>query len=265
MICTLEENKTVNFKLTIITVNLNNKKNLIQTFKSVVNQTFSDFEWIIIDGGSTDGSKELIEEYSSYFDYWTSEPDKGIYNAMNKGIQRAHGDYIYFLNSGDTLYNRDTLNLIMTCLKGESIYIGNYKLDNYINKYNLYCYQELICTLLSEGILHQSLIYHKSIFQKYGLYREDLKIISDRFLNIKAIIFGKESIGMIPSIIVNFQKGGISTNFELKNQDKDKLRQEYTTLYDIFYFYSTYYSIFNKIKNKKLFKTIFHVISYFIK
>ncbi len=91
-------------KLSIITVNLNNKDGLQKTIDSVISQTFKDFEWIVIDGGSTDGSKELIEKYSDYISYWVSEPDKGIYNAMNKGIKVAKGDYLEFLNSGDIFF-----------------------------------------------------------------------------------------------------------------------------------------------------------------
>ena len=76
-------------KLSIITINYNNKAGLQKTIDSVVAQTWRDFEWIIIDGGSTDGSKELIEQYQQHFAYWCSEPDKGVYNAMNKGIDKA--------------------------------------------------------------------------------------------------------------------------------------------------------------------------------
>lgn len=97
-------------KLSIITVNLNNRDGLQKTIDSVICQTFHDFEWIVIDGGSTDGSKELIEHYAAHFSYWVSEPDKGIYNAMNKGIMKSQGEYLQFLNSGDWLYDETVLN-----------------------------------------------------------------------------------------------------------------------------------------------------------
>lgn len=101
-------------KLTIITINLNNKAGLQTTIDSVIAQTYKDFEWIIIDGGSTDGSKELIEKYTNYIKYWVSEPDKGIYNAMNKGIKVAEGEYLQFLNSGDSLFSNSVLSDIFT-------------------------------------------------------------------------------------------------------------------------------------------------------
>ena len=97
-------------KLSIITVNLNNRDGLKKTIDSVISQTFKDFEWIVIDGGSTDGSRELIEQYVNHFAYWVSEPDKGVYNAMNKGVKKAKGEYLQFLNSGDWLRDENTVN-----------------------------------------------------------------------------------------------------------------------------------------------------------
>lgn len=96
-------------KLSIITINLNNLEGLKKTFESVFNQTFTDYEWIVIDGGSTDGSREFIEAHQDSFSYWSSEPDRGIYNAMNKGILQANGEYLSFLNSGDYYADSETL------------------------------------------------------------------------------------------------------------------------------------------------------------
>ena len=96
-------------KLSIITINYNNKAGLQKTIDSVICQTWRDFEWIVIDGGSADGSKELIEQYQQHFSYWCSERDDGVYSAMNKGICISSGDWIMILNSGDYLYSRDSL------------------------------------------------------------------------------------------------------------------------------------------------------------
>ncbi len=96
-------------KFSIITINYNNIEGLKRTINSVISQTYKNFEYIVIDGGSTDGSKELIEKYQDHLAFWCSEPDKGVYNAMNKGIDHAKGEYINFMNSGDSFYDKNTL------------------------------------------------------------------------------------------------------------------------------------------------------------
>ena len=92
-------------KLSIITVNYNDAIGLERTIKSVISQTFRDFEFIIIDGGSTDKSVEIIRKYEKHIDYWVSEHDGGIYCGMNKGLRQAHGEYINFMNGGDCFYS----------------------------------------------------------------------------------------------------------------------------------------------------------------
>ena len=131
-------------KLSIITVNLNNKDGLQKTIDSVISQTYKDFEWIIIDGGSTDGSKELIENYSDYVSYWVSEPDKGIYNAMNKGIKQSHGEYLQFLNSGDIFIEDNTLKQVVSQLVNEDIVFGYAVIINNNTKKRVNIRHELI-------------------------------------------------------------------------------------------------------------------------
>ena len=99
-------------KFSIITVNYNNKEGLRNTIESVIHQTFHDFEYLIIDGGSTDGSVDVLQEYNQQIDYWVSEKDSGIYNAMNKGIAKANGEYLNFMNSGDCFYSLDILERV---------------------------------------------------------------------------------------------------------------------------------------------------------
>ena len=111
-------------KYSIITINYNNRDGLRRTIESVVNQTFRDFEYIIIDGGSTDGSVEVIKKYADRIDYWVSEPDKGIYNAMNKGILQAHGEYLNFMNSGDCFYDEECLYKVSTSNLKADIIVG---------------------------------------------------------------------------------------------------------------------------------------------
>lgn len=98
-----------NLKISIITVSYNAAKTIEQTIQSVVNQTYDNIEYIIIDGGSTDGTVDIIKKYEDKIAYWVSEPDKGIYDAMNKGILKASGEYIYFLGADDWLYNESVM------------------------------------------------------------------------------------------------------------------------------------------------------------
>ena len=116
--------------LSIITVNFNNKKGLIQTIETVVNQECKDFEWIIVDGGSTDGSVEVIQDHIKHVDFWVSELDQGVYDAMNKGIKVATGDYILFLNSGDYFYTNEATKIINS-LESNTDFI----IYDYIKKY----------------------------------------------------------------------------------------------------------------------------------
>ncbi|HMK06596.1 MAG TPA: glycosyltransferase, partial [Flavobacterium sp.] len=96
-------------KISIITINYNESEGLKKTIESVISQTFRDYEFIVIDGNSSDGSKDVIAQYNDKITYALSEPDSGIYNAMNKGIRAAKGDYVFFLNSGDRFLETHTL------------------------------------------------------------------------------------------------------------------------------------------------------------
>ena len=119
----MKDNKPM--KLSIITINYNNLEGLKRTYESVVSQTCQDFEWIIIDGGSTDGSKEFIEEHRDKFAYWCSEPDKGIYNAMNKGISKAKGEYLNFMNSGDEYADERVIEEFIDTKWEEDVILGD--------------------------------------------------------------------------------------------------------------------------------------------
>ena len=100
-------------KISVITVNRNHLEGLQKTFQSIVAQTYKDWEWIVIDGGSTDGDKDFIEAHQAEIAYWCSEPDKGPYNAMNKALQHATGDYLVFMNAGDFFPADDTLEQVV--------------------------------------------------------------------------------------------------------------------------------------------------------
>jgi len=170
----------MNKKLSIITINYNNLEGLKRTVESVVNQTWQEFEYIIIDGGSTDGSAEYIETQSNHFDYWVSEPDKGIYNAMNKGIAKATGEYLLFLNSGDHLNDSAVLQKIHIHLKDKEMVYFNIREIRGNSMWVKKSPQEITFShMFRFTIPHQSTFIRKSLFQRTGMYDENLKIVSD--------------------------------------------------------------------------------------
>lgn len=174
-------------KISIITVNLNNVEGLKKTIDSVISQTYKDFEWIVIDGGSTDGSKELIEQNAEFFSHWVSEKDSGIYNAMNKGVLHAHGDFLQFLNSGDCLADTNVLEDVSAYLVGNSIYYGDY-FQYWPTKKRL-TLQEVeddmsFSFLLRHSLCHQSTFTPRQLLEE-NPFNEEYKIVSDYEFLIK--------------------------------------------------------------------------------
>ncbi len=166
-------------KLSIITINYNNKQGLQKTIDSVISQTWKDYEWIIIDGGSTDGSKELIEEYQDHFSYWCSEPDKGIYNAMNKGIAKSKGDYLSFMNSGDCFYEPTTLEKIFQeNLYGDMVYGDWVRIETDGIKFNRAPKTASIITFYTCNICHQAMLLKSTEMKQKG-YDESYKVYAD--------------------------------------------------------------------------------------
>ena len=212
-------------RLSIITINLNNKEGLQKTIDSIISQTYKDYEWIIIDGGSTDGSKELIEKYDKYVTYWISEPDKGIYNAMNKGIKIAKGEYLNFMNSGDTFYDSSVLDSVykLTINTNSDIYYGN-SLYIYETKERIF-YRPQDITLLylyKDTILHQSSFIKRELFNASG-YDETLKIVSDWKMWLIWMLQDKKFY-YLDLIISRFDAYGISTtNTILVSQEREKV------------------------------------------
>lgn len=169
-------------KLSIITINHNNCAGLSRTMDSITRQTTKDFEWILIDGASTDGSADLIRQYEQHITYWVSEPDKGIYNAMNKGLCQAHGDYCLFLNSGDWLAQDDTIEQILPILSGD-IFVARslYHNGQQITGKSRFLSQEsfALSTLARESLPHQSTFIRTALLCQAGGYDESYRLLAD--------------------------------------------------------------------------------------
>ncbi len=208
-------------KFSIITINYNNCKGLKRTLDSVVSQTSKDFEWIVIDGGSTDGSKELIEKYQEATTYWCSEPDKGIYNAMNKGVAKASGDYCLFLNSGDHLCDIRVMERLMkTTFSADivacDIYIDGkspLRITRAIDSVNAFWIYE-------NTFYHQATWIRREVLIKCP-YRENFERISDWTFFFEAIVILNCSYQHVPMVISVFYTDGISsTPFPVGNTDR---------------------------------------------
>lgn len=199
-------------KLSIITVNYNNGIGLKKTADSIVDQLFNDFEWIIIDGGSTDGSLDIISQYGSCVSYFVSEPDRGIYHAMNKGIAIAQGDYCQFLNSGDFLIDSTTLQDVF---QDDSLCDVNYGdqwcySDGVISEKREYPDIMSLSYLFRAPLGHQASFFKTSIIKKH-LYKESYSISSDRALFFDLYCSGY-SFHHIRRPIVYFDTHGIGSD-----------------------------------------------------
>lgn len=201
--------------LSIITINYNNKDGLLKTIDSVMSQTWREFEWIIIDGGSTDGSKEVIEDLAANPDanisYWCSEPDKGVYNAQNKGILHASGDYMNFMNSGDTFYDKDTLKNVSSQLKDDDVIYGDWLWAYPDHEELAECPHEATLTWLQcRNICHQAMFIKSTLLKEEG-YDENYRLLADWARWMKMASEGR-SFKYVPYIICRFAMGGLSGN-----------------------------------------------------
>lgn len=254
-------------KLTIVTINYNNIGGLQKTIKSVISQTDKTFEWVVIDGGSNDGSKELICDYAEFFSYFVSEPDGGIYNAMNKGIVASHGEFLLFLNSGDCFHDIDTIEQVLPLLKEKDIYVGRI---NSIGRMNLsleeqddYSPEGLLRKLTFTWLPHQASFIRKSVFDTYGLYREDMKIVSDWWGFFRPLVIGNATISSIPVTIANYDTSGISaTNRQHAVLEQNALLEEYPAISTYYHFYKDNFDIVKVLKGNRVIFWLFRVYFY---
>lgn len=200
-------------KLSIITINKNNAKGLEKTILSVINQSFDDFEYIVIDGQSEDSSVEIIRKYSNKITYWVSENDTGIYNAMNKGIKKANGEYLLFLNSGDFLVDDYILMTVFDEEKNADFLCCNIQYSDNGEIVHTSKLPEKITfgTLYFQGLPHQATFIKRDTFTKYGLYCEDYKFIADIEYWYRCIILNCCSTEVIDMVVSDYNLEGLSS------------------------------------------------------
>jgi len=215
--------------ISIITVVRNGVSTIERTVLSVINQDYSDFEYIVIDGVSTDGTLAILDKYSNNINKIISEPDNGIYDAMNKGISLAEGDWIYFLGSDDIFYDKSTLANIFSksnydnydviygnvlFSQSKKIFDGKFDYDKHALK----------------SICHQAIIYRRTLFQKYGHFNSDYLTASDYVFNIKVFCSDISRWLYIDRIVAVYNEEGVSSYL----YDKKYQERNFAIRYEIF-------------------------------
>lgn len=241
-------------KISIITVTYNSELYLEQTILSVINQTYKNYEFIIIDGGSTDNTISIIEKYKQYVTFWISENDKGIYDAMNKGITFASGDIIGFLNSDDIYYDNNILEIISSSFNdniesifGDIVYVNN-KDTNVLNRH--YSSKNFKLKHFSYGHMppHPSFYALKKVYDKIGFFKDDYKIAADFDYLVRVLLINKIKFKYMNIIFVRMRSGGISSTYKNKiklNSEiyrscrENKIETNYLKIYSK-YFYKVF-------------------------
>ncbi|WP_347159310.1 glycosyltransferase family 2 protein [Pontibacter chitinilyticus] len=256
-------------KLSIITINYNNACGLEKTFDSVFSQSFKEFEYIVIDGGSSDGSAEIIREYTERLSYWVSEKDKGIYNAMNKGVTKASSDYLFFLNSGDFLIDPDIMYSMLKYLDGTDIVYGNLLIQESDKQWEKkYPASPTFDYFIKHTIPHSGGAFiKKSLFDKVGLYDERLKISSDWKFYVEAICKQNASIKYVDKAVSVFAFDGISSeagswDIVLKER-REVLQKEYSRFYQDYEEYNSMKGRYKALANSRFMRLYLKIKSMF--
>lgn len=225
-------------KFSIITITFNSEKTVERTLKSVLGQTYKDYEYIIVDGGSKDGTMDIVRKYEPLFGgrmKWKSEPDNGIYDAMNKGILRSSGHLIGIVNSDDWL-EPDALESVHNAFvaNGEdkdTLYCGgiNYVMPDHIKKWevNLDTFKKQASLYVMAGVRHPGLFVPKEVYEKVGIFNSDLRLSADQDFVLRCHYQGIKFYD-IKKIVSNMAEGGLSTNgskkaWQMSVEDRKKM------------------------------------------
>ncbi|QBN19599.1 glycosyltransferase family 2 protein [Flavobacterium nackdongense] len=209
-------------RVTIITVCYNRKATIGKAIKSVLEQNYDDIEYIIVDGNSTDGTKEIIESYGNRISQFISEPDKGMYDAINKGLKLATGDVIGLMHSDDEFYDVNAVRKIVARFQydsslegvyGDGVYVSNDSSERLIRNRigGIFSLKKVKKGWLP---LHPTVYLKKSVIDKYGVYNLDFKIASDTEFLLRYLYKYKIKMSYINSYIVKMRMGGMSTNLK---------------------------------------------------
>jgi glycosyltransferase involved in cell wall biosynthesis len=239
--------------ISIITINYNDAAGLERTIQSIVSQTYADFEYLVIDGNSTDGSKEVIKRYADKIAYTISEPDSGIYNAMNKGIAQAKGKYLLFINSGDELLDAESLTTVQTFIGGEDLVYFDLILRSPNGSSEIKYYPDNLSFLhfVGSSLPHPATFIKRELFDRFGNYNEALKIISDWAFFITVVCKYQVSYKHIPKVFSVFNLEGISSDMNNRKRIEEEKKQVIRDVFPLFE------SAYENLVEAKMLKQIF--------
>lgn len=209
-------------KITVITVVFNASAFIEETILSVINQSYKNIEYIIIDGGSTDGTLNIIKKYNDKISYLVSEKDNGIYDAMNKGIRLAKGEWINFMNAGDSFADGETLDVNIQAITKHSnievLYsdVNRFLNGKFIEKSILYHENRYSVRSASFAICHQACIYKRNLHEIYGEYLVSKDMVTADYLFLSLI--PKEKFYKVATPIANYDMAGVSAGLKTYRQ-----------------------------------------------
>lgn len=222
-------------KISVITVNFNHAQGLAKTMKSVLMQTYSDIEYIVIDGGSTDGSVDIVNQYCKRLAYSCSEADCGVYDGMNKGIFHATGDYVLFMNSGDSFCNSDVLANVFGKTEYDSdLIVGRqYQLRNGVRRANRHIFANEVDSsfFISNTLPHQATFIKRSLLTEIGGYNLSYKIVADWVFWYEAVVNHQATVCCVETFVAEMEEEGISSDIDKCRAEMAQfLKTQYPTL-----------------------------------
>jgi glycosyltransferase involved in cell wall biosynthesis len=236
--------------LSVVTVVLNDAANLEETIRSVLSQNFPDLEYVIVDGGSTDGTLDVIRRYEDRIDYWVSEPDKGVYDAMNKGIRKCRGELIKIINSGDVLRSGAVARVFAEIERNEEF--QGCVMRSHLDLIDL---DGKVIDVIDSGcvsrfypsILHPSWYVPKAVYDKVGLYNADFAIAADYEFYRRALNHSVR-FETLPESLVGFRVGGISGKGMAGQHEVLRINRRYQGTLIAVYVYAL--NVWARVKNR---------------